>query len=93
MRRFYKLQFLLVVLLVCVNNVFAQNIGINSTGATPDNSAMLDISAANKGLLIPRVSLTSTTDVATITSPQTSLLVYNLNAGITGTGADGTGFY
>ena len=56
---------------------FAQNVGINSSGALPDSSAGLDISSTNKGLLIPRVALTSTLDVFTIPSPATSLLVYN----------------
>lgn len=40
-------------------------------------SAMLDVAANNKGVLIPRVSLTSTSDISTITSPAISLLVYN----------------
>jgi hypothetical protein len=56
---------------------FAQNIGINSTGATPASSAMLDIVATDKGLLIPRVALTATNAAGPITSPATSLLVYN----------------
>lgn len=56
---------------------YAQNVGINSTGSTPNSSAMLDIDANNKGLLIPRVALTGTTDAVTISSPATSLLVYN----------------
>lgn len=40
-------------------------------------SAMLDVASNNKGVLIPRVSLTSTMDISTIVSPATSLLVYN----------------
>jgi hypothetical protein len=40
-------------------------------------SAILDVASYNKGVLIPRVSLTSTADISTITSPATSLLVYN----------------
>lgn len=40
-------------------------------------SAMLDVAASNKGVLVPRVSLTSTADISTIISPATSLLVYN----------------
>ncbi|WP_435354375.1 hypothetical protein [Emticicia sp. SJ17W-69] len=40
-------------------------------------SAMLDVASKNKGVLIPRVSLTSTSDITTIVSPATSLLVYN----------------
>lgn len=71
---------------------FSQNVGINSTGALPDNSAGLDIDYSDKGLLIPRVSLTSTTDVVTIPSPATSLLVYNTNAAMTG-GAVGFWYY
>lgn len=45
--------------------------------ASPNTSAMLDISSTNSGLLIPRVALTSVSDVTTIASPATSLLVYN----------------
>lgn len=42
-------------------------------------SAMLDVSAPDKGVLIPRVSLTSNLDIVTVPSPETSLLVYNTN--------------
>ncbi|HNX07264.1 MAG TPA: hypothetical protein PKL96_06745, partial [Bacteroidales bacterium] len=64
---------------------FAQlGVGINVTGAAAHNSAMLDVSSSSKGLLIPRVSLTSTTDVTTIPSPAISLLVYNTNASMAG---------
>jgi hypothetical protein len=38
---------------------------------------MLDIKSADKGLLIPRVALTNTNSASPITSPATSLLVYN----------------
>ncbi len=55
----------------------AQNVGINSSGATPDASAGLDIDFADKGILIPRVALTGLTDVATIATAGNSLLVYN----------------
>ena len=72
-------------------SVFSQGVGINSTGAAPDASAMLDVVASARGLLIPRVSLISNTDVATIASPATSLLVYNTNASMTN--GNGTGFY
>jgi hypothetical protein len=53
---------------------FAQT-GIGTT--TPNASAKLDVYATNKGFLPPRVTLTSTTDVATIATPATGLLVYN----------------
>ena len=47
---------------------------------TPAASAQLDISSTSKGLLIPRVALTGTTDAVTISSPAVSLLVYNTTA-------------
>jgi uncharacterized protein (TIGR02145 family) len=50
-------------------------VGIGTT--TPAASAQLEISSTSKGLLIPRVALTGTTDAVTISSPATSLLVYN----------------
>jgi hypothetical protein len=55
----------------------AQNVSVNTTGASGNASAILDVDASNKGMLIPRVSLTSATDVSTINSPATSLLLYN----------------
>lgn len=61
----------------------AQNVGINTSGAVPNASAALDVDYADKGLLIPRVTLQSTTDVTTIPTPATSLLVYNTNAAMT----------
>lgn len=54
--------------------MFAQ-VGIGTN--TPDASAKLDISATDKGFLPPRVALTGTTDVATILTPATGLMVYN----------------
>lgn len=63
------------------NTTQAQNIGINATGAAPDAGAMLDISSTNKGLLIPRVNITSLATIAPITGSATvSMLVYNTNA-------------
>lgn len=44
---------------------------------TPNASARLDVSATDKGFLPPRISLTSATDISTISSPATGLLIYN----------------
>ena len=55
----------------------AQNIGINVTGATPAASAMLDIDATNRGLLIPRIALSSRLTAAPVAAPAPSLVVYN----------------
>jgi hypothetical protein len=85
--------FSLLFTLFLFTNSTAQNVAINTTGAAPDESAMLDIVNSSKGLLLPRVSLSTTSDAATIASPATSLLVYNTNASITGEYAAGEGFY
>lgn len=69
--------------------LYSQNVGINPTGALPDNSAGLDVNFTNKGLLIPRVGLQSATDNVTIPSPATSLLVYNTGTG----GLSPAGYY
>lgn len=61
--------FFAVVLFLTAVNVNAQdNVGIGTT--TPDPSALLEIQALNKGLLIPR------TDTLAITNPATGLLIY-----------------
>lgn len=55
----------------------AQNIGINTTGATPNASAMLDVVSTNRGLLIPRMTAAQRTAIA---APATGLLVFQTNA-------------
>jgi len=60
--------------------LWAQSVGIGTS--SPDASARLEVSSTNQGVLIPRVSLTSVTDAATIPNPATSLLVYNTNANL-----------
>lgn len=57
--------------------VQAQSLAVNTTGATAHASSILDVNSSNKGMLIPRVALTGTSDVTTIASPATSLLIYN----------------
>ncbi len=54
-----------------------EQISLNTTGEAPDASAAWDIQYSDKGILIPRVSLTQTTSASPIASPATSLLVYN----------------
>ncbi len=56
--------------------VIAQNIGINSTGATPNSSAMLDVVSTTKGLLIPRVTNAQRTAMNPLPQAAQGLLVY-----------------
>ncbi|MBC7937889.1 MAG: tail fiber domain-containing protein [Rhizobacter sp.] len=80
-------------LLLSVTGIFiqylagAQGIGIGTIN--PSSSAILDITSSSKGVLIPRVNLTSVTDAGTILNPATSLLVYNTNSAL----ATGAGYY
>ncbi len=52
---------------------YSQGVAINSSGAEPDPSSMLDISATDKGILIPRMTMAERN---AISSPQTGLLVF-----------------
>ena len=67
----------IVISMLFTQKLNAQNVGINATGSAPDASAGLDIDFNNKGLLIPRVALTASNSASPVTSPATSLLVYN----------------
>ena len=81
----------IIIVLVCLTPLFnfiqAQNVGINTTGAIPDASSILDISSTDKGVLIPRVNIIDLATAAPITAPINSLLVYNTNI------TSGIGFY
>lgn len=70
-----KLKIYISLLLLFIICPFYAQVGIGTT--SPSASSMLEISSTNSGLLIPRVALTSTSDILTIVSPVTSLLVYN----------------
>lgn len=52
---------------------FSQSVSINSTGAAPDTTAMLDVSSSTKGLLVPRMTAVQKNAIA---NPATGLLVY-----------------
>ena len=73
----FKNAIVLGVLLFSFTAINAQNVGINSAGTAPDASAGLDVNFTNKGVLMPRVALTGEKDVATISSPVNSLMIYN----------------
>lgn len=72
-----KKTFLFCLACICLfklQTLHAQNIAINSNGAKPDNSAMLDVQGTSKGMLIPRMS---TEQRVAIASPATGLLVFD----------------
>jgi hypothetical protein len=70
-----KKLFLLILVLSYQQSSFAQGVGINTI--TPDPSTALDIQSSNKGVLLPRVALVSTSDGSTIANPAHALLIFN----------------
>ncbi|WP_020598390.1 hypothetical protein [Spirosoma panaciterrae] len=78
---FKVISALSIILAVSSTSVFAQlKVGNNPGSINP--SAVLEVESTNKGFLPPRVALTSITDVTTIPSPATGLVVVNTaNAG------------
>ncbi len=68
----------ILFLLICTPIVLTAQVGIG----TLSPEAKLDVTAADNGLLIPRIALTSATDAATVVNPQggalaVSTLIYN----------------
>ena len=68
-----KTFLLLLLCLISLHHLSAQNVGIG----TNNPNAKLDITSSDDGLLIPRVSLTGTTDITTVPNRTTSELIYN----------------
>lgn len=85
-----KKLFLLFTLLWFHQKLLAQTVGNVGIGTYyPDPSAALDVQAANKGVLLPRIFLQSTTDAGTISNPEHGLLIFNTNPGL----LEQSGFY
>ena len=72
-----RFSFFLASMMLCCTLSLQAQVAVNNDGSTPDNSAMMDIKSANKGLLIPRVALTSTASALPMINPAVSLMVYN----------------
>lgn len=73
---------LLAIIAISGRDLYAQN-----------NSAILDAASPNKGVLFPRVSLSSVRDSTTIASPAVSLMVYNTTSAGVSPNNISPGFY
>jgi len=85
-----KLSFF-ILFLFCYfgkGELYAQvKIGNNPTLLSP--AAVLELESSDKGLLIPRIALSSESLAAPVTAPDTGLLVFNTNPAL----SNGSGFY
>jgi hypothetical protein len=68
-------SYLFIIFCLITSKVFTQNVGINSQGNLPENSAGLDVNFPNKGFLAPRI-----VDTTVISQPAEGLLIYDLGA-------------
>jgi hypothetical protein len=74
-----KAVYVILLVMFFNSNMFAQ-VSINTDGAQPDNSAMLDVSSTTKGMLIPRMT---NGEIQAILLPATGLMVFQTD-GING---------
>ena len=69
--------FLAIAIILFALNTNAQSVAINNDGSTADPSAILDLKSTNQGVLVPRLTQTQRTAIAT---PATGLMVYQTDA-------------
>ncbi len=81
MKKSKKYLIVLITLLSFSASAYAQNVGINTDGSLPDNSAMLDVKSATKGFLPPRMTLQQRDAIA---NPANGLMVFCTNCGESG---------
>lgn len=67
-------KYLLLLVIIFPSMLFAQSVSINTDGAQPDNTAILDIKSNSKGLLIPRLTTAERTGIV---SPAIGLMVFD----------------
>ncbi len=69
------LKLIITLSVLFLSSTAFSQIGIGTT--TPHASASLEVKSTSKGFLPPRIALTSISDVSTISSPATGLLIFN----------------
>ncbi len=74
-----KINLTELMLFILFSSFSYSQVGIGTNA--PDDSAILDVTSTNKGLLAPRIALTGVTDATTISNPANGLLVYSTGTG------------
>ncbi len=67
----------IIAMTMAANELKAQGVAINNGGTPAHSSAMLDVSATNKGMLAPRMTMTERDAIST---PATGLLIFQTDA-------------
>lgn len=83
MKRITVIKLFLLLVIALSQPAFSQSVGIN-TLATPNSNSMLDVYAANKGILIPRIDYAN----RPVTSVTSGMLIF-----VTANGPDGNNGY
>ncbi|MGA0560304.1 hypothetical protein ACO2Q8_26810 [Larkinella sp. VNQ87] len=87
MKAFLRYSLLIVTLVIGAVTAQAQvKVGNNPT--TINGGSLLELESTNKGLLMPRISLTNTTTWGLTGTPAAGMHVYNTNTGITSTNSN-----
>lgn len=73
MKKLKQFAFAVCILVGYAPTSLGQNVGINSDGSIPDNSAMLDVKSTGKGFLVPRMTQAQRNSIS---SPATGLLIF-----------------
>ncbi|MCC6599449.1 MAG: fibronectin type III domain-containing protein [Crocinitomicaceae bacterium] len=72
---YYSIIIPMIAFSFCVQMMtFGQGVGINPSGADPDQSAMIDVSSTSKGALMPRMTTAQRNAIAT---PAEGLQIFN----------------
>jgi hypothetical protein len=85
-----KTKGLIIIAFLFISTMYSQ-VGIGTV--VPNPSALLDVFSGDKGILIPRVSLSNinVTQLDGVNNAATGLLIYNTNAAVIG--GNGVGYY
>jgi len=69
-----KIKLLILLIAIVSSRTIICQVAINTDGTTPNSSAILDLKSTEKGVLIPRMTLT---EIESIMSPANGLIVFN----------------
>lgn len=69
---------IILISFLLIKTICYSQIGIGTQ--TPHSSALLDVSASNKGVLLPKANLLGKNDVTTVPNPANGLLLFNQSA-------------